>query len=69
MDGFCLLFAVGRTRRLNYCIGGRVVSNAVMSDQELPTLIADQRRLLVEKNVILEMLKQVRNEMQKLQVK
>ena len=43
--------------------------NAVMSDQDLPSLIAAQRRLLMEKNVILEMLKQVRNEMQKLQVK
>lgn len=43
--------------------------NAVMSDQDLSSLIADQRRLLMEKKVILEMLKQVRNEMQKLQVK
>ena len=40
-----------------------------MSDQDLSSLIADQRRLLMEKKVILEMLKQVRNEMQKLQVK
>jgi hypothetical protein len=39
-----------------------------MSDQDLPSLIAAQRQLLMEKNVILEMLKQVRNEMQKLQV-
>jgi hypothetical protein len=58
-----------RTRRLDYCIEDRVVLNAVMSDQDLPSLIAAQRRLLMEKNVILEMLKQVRNEMQKLQVK
>lgn len=42
--------------------------NAVMSDQDLPSLIAVQRRLLMEKNVILEMMKQVRNEIQKLQV-
>ena len=43
--------------------------NAVMSKQDLPGLIAAQRRLLMEKNLILNMLKQVRNEMQKLQVK
>lgn len=56
-------------RRLNYCIEDRVVLNAVMTEQDLPDLIAVQRRLLMEKNVILEMLKQVRNEMLKLQVK
>jgi len=58
-----------RTRGLSYCVEDRVVLIAVMSDQDLPSLIAIQRRLLMEKNVILEMLKQVRNEMQKLQVK
>jgi hypothetical protein len=40
-----------------------------MSEQDLPKLIAAQRRLLMEQTVISEMLKQVRNEMQKLQVK
>lgn len=39
-----------------------------MSEQDLPKLIAAQRRLLMEQTVISEMLKQVRNEMQKLQV-
>jgi hypothetical protein len=39
-----------------------------MSGQDLSRLIADQRRLLMEKKVISEMLQQVRNEMQKLQV-
>lgn len=42
--------------------------NAAMSEQDLPSLIALQRRLLMEKTVIIEILKQVRNEMQKLQV-
>ena len=55
--------------RLNYVLGVEFFLNAVMSDQDLPSLIAAQRQLLMEKNVILEMLKQVRNEMQKLQVK
>lgn len=49
-------------------LGVEFFLNAVMSDQDLPSLIAAQRQLLMEKNVILEMLKQVRNEMQKLQV-
>jgi hypothetical protein len=44
------------------------VLNAVMSE-DLPSLIAVQRRLLMEKMILLEMLKKVRNEMQKLQVK
>jgi hypothetical protein len=40
-----------------------------MSEQDLPSLIAAQRQLLMEKTVIAEMLKKVRSEMQKLQVK
>lgn len=43
--------------------------NAAMSEQDLPSLIATQRRLLREKTVILDMLKLVRNETHKLQVK
>nr|AGM32596.1 hypothetical protein [Coptotermes formosanus] len=39
-----------------------------MSEQDLPSLIAAQRQLLMEKTVIAEMLKKVRSEMQKLQV-
>jgi hypoxanthine-guanine phosphoribosyltransferase len=39
-----------------------------MTEKDLPTLIAEQRQLLQEKSVILELLKKVRDEMHKLQV-
>jgi hypothetical protein len=40
-----------------------------MSEQDLPSIIAEQRQLLLEESVILELLKKVRDEMHKLQVK
>lgn len=39
-----------------------------MTEKTLPTLIAEQRQLLQEKSVILELLRKVRDEMHKLQV-
>lgn len=39
-----------------------------MTAKDLPTLIAEQRQLILEKSVILDLLKKVRDEMHKLQV-
>jgi hypothetical protein len=39
-----------------------------MTEKDLPTLIAEQRQLILEKSVILDLLRKVRDEMHKLQV-
>jgi hypothetical protein len=39
-----------------------------MTEKDLPSLIAEQRQLLLEKSVILDLLRKVRDEMHKLQV-
>lgn len=39
-----------------------------MTEKDLPSLIAEQRHLIIEKSVILDLLRKVRDEMHKLQV-
>jgi hypothetical protein len=39
-----------------------------MTEKDLPTLIAEQRQLILEKSLILDLLRKVRDEMHKLQV-
>jgi hypothetical protein len=39
-----------------------------MTEKDLPSLIAEQRQLILEKSVILDLLRKVRDEMHKLQV-